>query len=286
MIDTALVEQIGQYLRRYDFFLLLVIVATIGMYFYWSESKTLQKRRNDTFDGWFLSLGSAALFGRIAYVVGNWAQFVDSYWFYLPYEKYAGDIYLFRAMPWKLITIWDGGFLFTGMLFGFLLGSLFFMLRLKKWAVREMVNPITLSTFWMMGSVFLIYGLILNIGTILDTGLYLIAGLVLLKFMNRLLRRRFKKSKKKRRNAVALMGVIHFISSSYLAINTFLSQTSLTAADNVSLYGYVGLSIIFLITVMIDLNKEGLHPASLVTSGTPATAPSRNQAIKPGALDK
>lgn len=282
MIDSGLIERVGEYLRGYDFFTLLVVTAIIGMYFYWSESKTLGKRRNDTFDGWFISLGGAALFGRIAYVIGNWSQFVNSYWFYLPYEKYAGEVYLFRAMPWKLITIWDGGFLFTAMLFGFLLGSLFFMLRLKKWSVREMVNPITLSTFWMMGAVFLIYGLILNIPTILNAGLYLVLSLLLLKFANMVLRKKYKARPEKGRNVVALAGTIHFIAASYLTISTFYSQTSLTQADHVGIYSYIGLSVVFLIATLIDFNKKG--PSEEGGSSRPSSAPSRNQAIKPNAL--
>lgn len=165
---NLLITQINTVLTRIGFGPLLVVAILIGLYFYWWLSRKKGKDVNSIFDLWITGFIAMLIWGRLSYIISYWFQFENLAWFYIPYEKYANQVYLFRLLPWKFFAIWDGGVLFTGMILAFLLSSFLFIVVIKKWSWKEMLKPVLASTSIMLGLIFAIYGVfILDINIII-----------------------------------------------------------------------------------------------------------------------
>ena len=99
--------------QNISFITMLVIIYLVTMVIFWYESKNAQKNTNSIFDMWFFSSIVMIIWGRIGFIITFWDEFNQWNWFWLPYERYGDMMYIFRAMPWRLFKIWDGGFLFS-----------------------------------------------------------------------------------------------------------------------------------------------------------------------------
>lgn len=262
-----------------DIFWYLVLVYFISSFIYWLGSRFLNKRRNDTFDGWFLVTILTMGWGRIAYVISNWDYFINYYWFYLPYERYADQVYFLRAMPWKLLTIWDGGFLFTAMLVAFMLACLLYVAVFKRWSVREMSGTVGASITFMLSGIFLSYGWLLPDSdfskTIFDSGLILgVAGIAVIVFNGIFATGKNDKWQLKYR-VRDYANLVYLIAFSYVAYSVF-NSTELTTIDNINIWIYLLLTAIFVILGFIGFNDK----EKVVVSTVPSTAPTRNRALK------
>ncbi|GAB4161442.1 MAG: hypothetical protein Fur003_4810 [Candidatus Dojkabacteria bacterium] len=260
---------------------LLVVIAILSMYLFWNEARKLEKPANNIFDEWWISLIVTVVWGRVAYIVGNWSLFADSFWQWAPYERYGDQVYLFRAMPWRVLTVWDGGFLFSGMLFAFLLINLFIVIRLKHWRLREMYVPIILTQSFMLGAVFFVYGSILQLTKVTYYGLYMVAGVALFKLIYMIL----KKILKYRFSLLTKGGMV--LTLIYTFLMTWLISASfftakLTVVDTLHVYGYIGLILITAIMYLFDINKKynSMDPSDFARP----VIPTRNQAIKAGLI--
>lgn len=281
MILGQYIEIIRTFLQSTTFFNWLLVVFLLGTFVFWSEMTRLRKLRNDIFDQWLLSVSLTVIWSRLAYVITNWDSFVNSYWFYLPYEKYADEVYLFRAMPWKLFTIWDGGFLFTAMLAGLTVFMLLHILLIKKWPVREMLNPFAIANFSMLGSVLFVYGVLVGLEDIYVGGGIMVIFAIAYKLILDLWTAFFKN--KKSRNLRALLGFIFVGGESYLAWTTFFSQ-SLSQMDRVNMYIYAVAIGIFALLALFNFRKKNKNDPASINPSPNYSTPVRNQAIKPTSL--
>lgn len=71
-----------------------------------------------TFDFILLSFGTALVFSRALYILYQPSEYFDVRWFWIPYERIEGEIFLFASFPWVFFRMWDGGLLLAGVVLG------------------------------------------------------------------------------------------------------------------------------------------------------------------------
>jgi len=288
-ILTDILGSFGHFLLNYDFFLLLIGIYIFSTFVYWLASKHINNLRNDIFDSWFFITLLTVLWGRLSYVIANWDSFMSSYWFYLPYEKYPNvdQVFWFRTMPWKLITIWDGGFLYSAMFASFLLGSLFFILRIKRWPIRDMLAPVATSIATMMGGIFFMYGMFLGgnfIGDnkiflpIASTGLLMLVSVIVMLIVNGVFSLKLGIMNSRQKNLKDIINGLYFVGISIATVMVFFNQP-ISTIDQINIYGYISLLLLILFAAIFGVNEDGSEDKGrekLVHT----KAPVRNKAIK------
>lgn len=157
----------------------LVLIVILGLYIFWKESSRSRKNNSSVFDIYLFSLSGGLVIARIAYILMNRAEYFKNIWYWLPYEKYGEQVYLFRLLPWRLVRIWDGGldllYLFVGMI---LIQTLLVTVK-KKWKWNDMFPPIYLSNWVMFGLSFLLLGVQWGNNVWSNQGLVLLAPYIL-----------------------------------------------------------------------------------------------------------
>ena len=137
----------------------LAIITIIGLYICWKECSRSRKNNSSVFDMYLFSILGGLAFARIAHIIRYSSEYFDNIWYWLPYEKYADQVYLFRLLPWRFLRIWDGGldllYLFVGMI---LIQTVWTVLR-KKWKWSDLFPAIFLSNWAMLGLSFLLLGI-------------------------------------------------------------------------------------------------------------------------------
>jgi len=123
----------------------VAIVSIVSLFLFWrSVQRTCQDRNGNrgacedmtpeeltrwghkVFDLVIISIISTLIFSRLMYMVQNWGEFADARWFWLPYEKIDGEVFLFASFPWLLLKIWDGGLLLIGLVIGWMISMILF----------------------------------------------------------------------------------------------------------------------------------------------------------------
>lgn len=229
----------------------VVVILLIALYIYWLLGKKYLKDSNSLFDLWFLTGAFSFLVSRIAYIVENWSEYGESAWFYLPYERYGDDIYLFRLMPWSLFNVFDGGFhpvaAFVTFVFIFFLLSQFY----KRWNWKEMYKTISTPVFLIL-SFSLIAIDFLNESTVNMLAVYALAAinilyLVLLRFGNYVLRNKTMT----RERFDEILFVVILLSSIVLTILLLLSYVD-SWVDGLFLVFYVISSLIMIVNYYVE----------------------------------
>ena len=115
------ISSIENFVRMINPFLGLMIIFFVGMYVFWKEASRSRKNNSSVFDSFLFSVLFGIIIGRIVYIVLDWNEFSSYTWYWLPYERYGDQIYMFRLLPWRFLRIWDGQldvlFTFIGLLF-------------------------------------------------------------------------------------------------------------------------------------------------------------------------
>lgn len=203
-------------LQNIGFFPIILIIYVISMFIFWRESRLVRKNNNSVFDQWFLSTIFMVLYGRISYMITNWSQFSKLSWFYIPYERYGPQVYLFRLLPWKFFAVWDGGFLFTGLVVAFLFFNFFYVRYIKKWSWKDMMRPVLLTVHFFLGLILCVYGVLLESKNVMLYGVGLLC-LVLFTYLLKYLYKVFSKQ------IISLIGVIYIVVSAMFIAYVFLS---------------------------------------------------------------
>lgn len=137
----------------------LAVIVLIGLYIFWKECSRSRKNNSSVFDVYLFSVFWGLAFARIANILSHLSEYFDNIWYWLPYEKYGDQIYLFRLLPWRFLRIWDGEldllYLFVGMI---LIQTLWTTVR-KKWKWSDLFPAIFLSNWAMIGLAFLLLGI-------------------------------------------------------------------------------------------------------------------------------
>jgi prolipoprotein diacylglyceryltransferase len=153
-----ILEKIQQVLNGISPLILFTIVLLLGMYIFWSGSMETRKDMSSIYDIFFTSLLGGLIVGRICYIVINWEQFSSFIWYWLPYERYGDEIYLFRLLPWRFMRIWDWGIDILSMFVAFILIATFWVSVVKKWKWSHMFTTIFFTAESMLAASFLLLG--------------------------------------------------------------------------------------------------------------------------------
>jgi hypothetical protein len=153
-----ILEKIQQILNSVSPLILFVIVLFLGMYIFWSGSMETRKNISSVYDIFVTSLLGGLVVGRICYIIINWEQFSSFIWYWLPYEKYGEEIYLFRLLPWRFMRIWDWRIDILSMFVAFILITTFWVVIVKKWKWSHMFTTIFFTAEGMLAISFILLG--------------------------------------------------------------------------------------------------------------------------------
>lgn len=153
-----ILQRIQQVLNSVSPLILFAIVLIIGMYVFWSGSMETRKNISSVYDIFVTSLFGGLIVGRICYIIIKWEEFSSYIWYWLPYEKYGDEIYLFRLLPWRFMRIWDWRIDILSMFVAFLLVATFWVLVVKKWKWSHMFTTIYLTAEVMLAISFVLLG--------------------------------------------------------------------------------------------------------------------------------
>ena len=169
---------------------LFLLVIFFGLYVYWRGSMETRKNASSVFDIFLLSILGGLIAGRIIYVLSNWGDFSQTVWWWLPYERYGDQVYLFRLLPWKFLNIFDGGLDILVMFVAYLLSSSFLSSFVKRWSWKDTFPTIFFSGETMLSFSFLLLGLSNQNTTWLYEGLILlispVISIILITYVNKI----------------------------------------------------------------------------------------------------
>jgi len=140
----------------------LTVIFVFGLYVFWRGSRESRKNRSSVFDMFIISGILSTIVGRVVYIILEWQRFSSFIWYWIPYEKYGDQIYLFRLLPWRFFSIWDGGLVIFSMFLSILLFMTFYSLVIKRWRWKHMFFPIYFSATTMLGASFVVTGILGN----------------------------------------------------------------------------------------------------------------------------
>jgi len=171
--------RLKEFIQNIHPLIVFALLFFVGMYVFWRGSIESRKNRSSVFDIFLVSGFLGSIIGRIVYIVLEWQTFSSFIWYWLPYEKYGDKIYLFRLLPWRFFSVWDGGLIILAMFVSTLLLLTFFVLVTKKWRWKHMFFPIYFSSTTMLGTSFVYLGISSGFTAWIYKGIVLIAVLAI-----------------------------------------------------------------------------------------------------------
>ncbi|HOV29468.1 MAG TPA: hypothetical protein PLD77_00035 [Candidatus Dojkabacteria bacterium] len=167
-------QKIASFVPNWSPLAFFVLTVFICLYVFWKECSRTRKNNSSVFDAFFISVISGIILGRAFYIIGNWGEFSKYIWYWLPYERYGNEIFLFRLLPWRFFRIWDLGIDILFLLLGFCLVCTWWVLRVKKWKWSHLFPAIYLSSFTVLAFSFFSIGKITGNNTWVAQGLIMI----------------------------------------------------------------------------------------------------------------
>ncbi|MBP8978895.1 hypothetical protein KBG23_00240 [Candidatus Dojkabacteria bacterium] len=273
-----IINSVKGFISTLNPFLGLILIFLLGLFVFWKESSRSRKNNSSVFDIFFISVIIGILVGRLVYVVSNWSSEYSSLpWYWLPYERYGDDVYLFRLLPWKLLKIWDGqlDILFTFL--GIILMQTISVLFLKKWKWGDLFPPIYLSNWVMMGLSYFFVGIQSGNNLWLKQGWIILIPFVVFIILQAIIHKVYLGSKKEEVSRILyiLFAVVALFVIGYVYIS--LSLTTLTTI------GFVILSIWYvagIIAYIISSRKEGNVTIKTVSSVRQVSLPEVSKPVR------
>ena len=255
--------RLKEFIQNIHPLVVFALLFLLGMYIFWRGSIESRKNRSSVFDMFLISGFLSGVVGRVVYIILEWEQFSSFIWYWIPYEKYGDEVFLFRLLPWRFLSIWDGGIIILAMFVTLLLVMTFYSLVIKKWRWKHMFFPIYFSSTTMLGMSFVYVGITSGFNDWIYKGLVLIVMLaiffLLFKFIYKIV-----KDTLMEKYISGYIGVgIVWISSIYIAYLYLTSDLSLT--ENVLVGIFLIWSIVMGITFVTDLRKARVRIASVST---------------------
>ncbi len=237
--------------------IVLSLIFIIGLYIFWLGCTESRKNRSSVFDMFLLAGLLSTLVGRVMYIIVEWDRFSSFIWYWLPYEKYADKIYLFRLLPWRFFSIWDGGLIILSMFVAIILFMTLFTLAIKKWKWKDMFFPIYFSSAAMLGLSFVATGIVGDFtewiykGTILL--LFLIVFFVLFKMIKKTVNKPLRE-----RYFISYVGLLTvWLSSIYIGY-IYLAD-DLSIYEDITVFLFLIWSFVMGIFFLVDLRRPNVR---------------------------
>ena len=155
---SEIISNIINFVRSINPLIGLFIMFFIGLYIFWKEAVRSRKNNSSVFDAFIVSIIVGVFIGRVVYIILNWSDFSSYIWYWLPYERYGDQIYLFRLLPWRFFQFWDGQIDILYTFLGVLLSQTPIVVFRKKWRWSEMFSAMYLSNWVMIALTYLFVG--------------------------------------------------------------------------------------------------------------------------------
>ncbi len=233
--------------------ILLVVIFCIGLYVFWRGCAESRKNRSSVFDMFLLSGFLSSIVGRVTYIVIEWEQFSSFIWYWIPYEKYGDKIFLFRLLPWRFLSIWDGGLVILTMFVSILLFMTFYSFVVKKWRWKHMFFPIYFSATTMLGVAFVVTGFLGDFNEWIYKGMILIFLIAIFYILYRFIYFVISDALKEKYSFGYLGLLLVWVSSAYIAY-MYLSD-DLSLIEDISVILFLLWSLIMGILFLFDLRK-------------------------------
>lgn len=212
-----LLDYVRSLLSSVNSILALSFIFLLGMYVFWRGSVETRKNRSSVFDMFLISGLFSVIVGRIMYIVLEWDKFSSYIWYWLPYEKYGNTVFLFRLLPWRFFSIWDGGLVIFSMFLSILVFMTFYSFVIKKWNWSDMFLPVYFSATTMLSLSFVLTGFV---GGFND---WIYKGLILLLFI----------------------GI-------FLVLYKFIYSVVKNSVDKKHVFGYIGTIVVWISSIYIS----------------------------------
>jgi hypothetical protein len=235
---------------------IFLVIFFLGMYVFWRGSAESRKNRSSVFDMFIFSGFFSVILGRFAYIMSEWESFSSYIWYWLPYEKYGESIFLFRLLPWRFFSIWDGGLAILSMFVSIILLMTFYAIVIKGWRWKHMFFPIYFSATTMLGISFILTGIMEYIDDWIYKGMALLIVLaiffVMFKFVYKVI-----KNPVTEKYILGYVGLlIVWLSSLY--ISYIYISGALTIHESVALGIFIVWSFLMGIIFLLDLRKANV----------------------------
>ena len=255
--------RLKEFIQNIHPLIVFALLFFVGMYVFWRGSIESRKNRSSVFDMFLISGFISGIIGRIVYIILEWKQFSSFIWYWLPYEKYGDEVFLFRLLPWRFFSVWDGGLIILAMFVSLLLLMTFYALIIKRWRWKHMFFPIYFSSTTMLGMSFVYIGITSGFNDWIYKGLVLIVILaiffLLFKFIYKVVRDPLLE-----KYILGYIGTgIVWISSIYIAYIYLTSELTLT--ENIFVGVFLIWSIVMGIAFLTDLRKARVRIQSVST---------------------
>mgnify|MGYP006991940301 CR=1 FL=1 len=232
------------------------ITFFIGIFVYWRACVETRKNRSSIFDTFLISVFLSVIVSRISYIILNWDSFSRYIWYWLPYEKYGNEIYLFRLLPWRFFGIWDGGIVLISLFISFILITTLLVIFYKKWRWKQMFFPIYLSALSMLSFSFVSIGIEQNNISWILQGVLILFFLILVSIVYNLLNKKISKIKKKK-SLFSWIGIISVLISSAYVMYIYLS-IEISMLERINIYIFVTWVIISCVFFLVDLQRANV----------------------------
>lgn len=155
---SEIISNIISFIRSINPLIGLFVIFFIGLYVFWKEAVRSRKNNSSVFDIFIVSIIIGLFIGRVMYIILNWSDFSSYTWYWLPYERYGDQVYLFRLLPWRFFQFWDGQLDILYTFLGVLLSQTLIVIFRKKWRWCELFSAMYLSNWGMIALTYLFVG--------------------------------------------------------------------------------------------------------------------------------
>ena len=252
-----------EYIQNIHPLLIYIILFTFGLYVFWRGCSESRRNRSSIFDIFIISSFLSLVIGRIVYIILEWTSFSSFMWYWLPYEKYGDEIYLFRLLPWRFFRIWDGGLIILGVFVSLILFLTFFSLVLKKWRWKHVFFPIYFSSTTMLGFSFIYLNFLSGFNQWIYRGLILVSILIIFFVMYKFIYK-IVKNPVYEKYLLGYIGVLVVIISSAYIVYLYLSS-DLSLLENILVGIFLIWSLVMSFFFISDLRKARVKIRSVST---------------------
>ena len=247
---SQVISSIENFVRMINPFLGLLIIFFVGMYVFWKEASRSRKNNSSVFDSFLFSVLFGIIIGRIVYVVLDWNEFSSYTWYWLPYERYGDQIYMFRLLPWRFLRIWDGQldvlFTFIGLLFS----QTFFITFFKKWKWSDLFSAQYYSNWLMIGLIYIFIGILNSNREWIQYAWWILIPFSLMLLLQFLILK-FADGKKKENQRVVLSSIFALFAVTIISYVFYISSPKIT-----TIVGIVALIIWYVVGIALNLSGQ------------------------------
>lgn len=271
-----LIEKIGQVLSGINPLFLFSFVISVGLYVFWKGCIESRKNNSSIFDIFTISSTLGLVTGRIGYIISNWSDFSSYIWYWLPYERYGEEMFLFRVLPWRFFRVWDWGIDILLMFVGFLAVATIAVVFVKKWKWSHLFPTLFFTAQIMLAISFFL------LGASTDNNAWVIQGtvMILLPLTLYFLANSVKKIMigKKERKVLVILDIFFIALTMIYIAHSYLS-TEINPVERSGIYFFSIWTVLGIIFFIMD-SKKGKVTIEKVSSVRIVSSIDINQPIK------